>query len=318
MLRDLRLDETAAVVQLLKSSLGESSSPKTIAYWHWKHVANPFGPSPVMVAEEDNELAAVRAFMQYKWQLGQTLFDAVRAVDTATHPSQQGKGFFKKLTMAMVAQCIQENKKFVFNTPNESSKPGYLKMGWQAMGKVSVCLKPILPGFSTKGGVLPQFEWNDVPTVPMEKLCAKWNSKMAASGKWFVPRSVAFLQWRYHQNPVQQYFTYGNQHFYLCMYIKRHRYFSELRISELIWDHENAAAVKPVIWACIRQTAQLNHALLLSCAPVVRQLLGGSFVLERAIGPILTVRKLYMNDAEFGKLKTLPNSYFQLGDLELF
>jgi hypothetical protein len=35
---------------------------------------------------------------------------------------------------------------FVFNTPNDKSRPGYLKMGWQEVGKLSVAIRVAGPG----------------------------------------------------------------------------------------------------------------------------------------------------------------------------
>ena len=61
---------------------------------------------------------------------------AVRAVDTATHPDHQGRGIFRRLTLGAVDELQADGVDFVFNTPNDQSRPGYLKMGWQAVGRV--------------------------------------------------------------------------------------------------------------------------------------------------------------------------------------
>ncbi len=59
---------------------------------------------------------------------------AVRAVDTATHPDHQGRGIFSTLTPTRSRRC-GSRADLVFNTPNEKSLPGYLKMGWQIVGQ---------------------------------------------------------------------------------------------------------------------------------------------------------------------------------------
>src|SRR5688500_17576198 len=85
------------IVSLLKLSLGESLMPKSERYWRWKHIENPFGVSPVLLAIEAGTIIGVRAFMRWAWSRGETRLEAVRAVDTATHPDFQGRGIFRKL-----------------------------------------------------------------------------------------------------------------------------------------------------------------------------------------------------------------------------
>jgi N-acetylglutamate synthase-like GNAT family acetyltransferase len=53
-----------AIIDLLKISLGETLLPKSENYWRWKHIENPFGPSPVLLAVEDNNLIGVRALQK--------------------------------------------------------------------------------------------------------------------------------------------------------------------------------------------------------------------------------------------------------------
>ena len=96
-IRPATYDDTPAIIELLKKSLGESMIPKSAALWSWKHEQNPFGPSFVLLAEENNELIGVRAFMQWQWVWNDKIYRAIRAVDTATHPKHQGRGIFKKL-----------------------------------------------------------------------------------------------------------------------------------------------------------------------------------------------------------------------------
>jgi GNAT superfamily N-acetyltransferase len=87
-----------AIVVLLKKSLGETSSPKTVDYWFWKHIHNPFGESMVLLALKNGQLIGVRAMMRWNWQRGTDTFNTLRAVDTVTHPDHQGKGIFSFLT----------------------------------------------------------------------------------------------------------------------------------------------------------------------------------------------------------------------------
>jgi predicted N-acetyltransferase YhbS len=95
-IREATEEDIPDILEVLKASLGETSSKKTEDVWKYKHIDNPFGKSMVLVAIEENKIIGVRAFMRWKWQKGDCVFSAFRAVDTATHPKHQGKGIFKK------------------------------------------------------------------------------------------------------------------------------------------------------------------------------------------------------------------------------
>ena len=95
-IRAAQPQDTPAIIEILKKSLGESLIPITENLWSWKHEQNPFGKSFVLLALENAELIGVRAFMRWRWQWNGKEFEAIRAVDTATHPDHQGKGIFKK------------------------------------------------------------------------------------------------------------------------------------------------------------------------------------------------------------------------------
>ena len=164
LVRNSKQVDLTEIVNLLKQSLGESLIPKSENFWRWKHVENPFGQSPVLVAEENNKLIGVRAFMLWQWQLNGKTLKAARAVDTATHPNHQGKGIFKKLTLQLIEDCKQNHVDFIFNTPNKNSMPGYLKMGWIKAGRLPMRLRFITPfeEFFFRNKVTQQISWEEL------------------------------------------------------------------------------------------------------------------------------------------------------------
>ena len=129
-------DEQAAVA-LCAEVLGHGEGDGFAELFHWKHRENPFGPSPMWVAVDAGRVVAVRVFMRWQFQRDGRSVPAVRAVDTATHPDYQGKGLFTTLTLQGLAEIAQEGVELVFNTPNDKSRPGYLKMGWQEVGRLA-------------------------------------------------------------------------------------------------------------------------------------------------------------------------------------
>jgi GNAT superfamily N-acetyltransferase len=144
-------EDEPAVLALLVGALGEGpSGQRTPDFFRWKHLENPFGESLLLVAELDDEIVGLRAFLRWGFTVGDRSLRAVRAVDTATREDQRGKGIFSTLTKAAVAE-LRTDTDLVFNTPNGSSRPGYLKMGWQEVGRVPVWIKVRRPVSFARG-----------------------------------------------------------------------------------------------------------------------------------------------------------------------
>ncbi len=139
-------DDMSQVLSLLSASLGWVPDDHHAAFFAWKHTANPFGPSPAWVAERDCRVIGFRAFLRWEFEQPGAVVAAVRAVDTATAPEARGSGVFTRLTRFGLAALAAEGVRFVFNTPNDQSRPGYLKMGWQEVGRVPLQLRLSSPG----------------------------------------------------------------------------------------------------------------------------------------------------------------------------
>lgn len=130
----------------------------------------------------------------------------VRAVDTATLPSHQGKGIFSKLTMAAVDELTDAGVSAVFNTPNDKSRPGYLKMGWHQVGRVPVKIQPRSPltiPAMVRSKVAAE-KWGietDVGLDPGEALAESGPVEAALRASpsptgWATPLTVDYLRWR--------------------------------------------------------------------------------------------------------------------------
>lgn len=135
-------DDEPAILALLRASLGWGDDPRFVALYRWKHLENAFGPSPSWVAVHDGHIVGLRTFMRWEFERDGQVVKAVRAVDTATHPDFQGRGIFRTLTMIGVDELTNEGVELVFNTPNDKSRPGYLKMGWKVVGRLPVLVRP--------------------------------------------------------------------------------------------------------------------------------------------------------------------------------
>jgi GNAT superfamily N-acetyltransferase len=311
-----------AIITLLKRSLGESTIPKSEALWNWKHEQNPFGASYVLVAEEGGELIGVRAFMQWQWQWNNTIFKAIRAVDTATHPAHQGKGIFKKLTLQQVETCKQQGISFVFNTPNEQSKPGYLKMGWVEQGKMPLKIKVRLSAawlFFNRNNVNRTVTTQDWHTTVINRVSSNKQDYIS------TVLSPKYIQWRYANNPLYNYNYFTDGEFFLIITrTKTHSIVDELRITDFILfdDKADARYINKSVKTLLSQFCNKHAIGFITLSGRQYQQNQQYFkwmgvVPVKAAGPIITLKNLNLND-KFDSFLNTGNWSYSLGDMELF
>lgn len=142
-IRRTRPEDLDQVLRLFRSALEWEPEDPNEALFAWKHRQNAFGESPAWVALEGDRVVGFRTFMRWRFvdDEGKT-HSAVRAVDTVTSPDYQGRGIFRRLTLQGVAELTLAGDRMVFNTPNEQSRPGYLKMGWNVVRHLPVGMLP--------------------------------------------------------------------------------------------------------------------------------------------------------------------------------
>lgn len=61
-----------------------------------------------------------------------------QCIDTCIHPDFQGKGIFKLSNQNLVSEIGA-----FYNYPNQKSKPGYIKSGWQEISKMNIYLNKL-------------------------------------------------------------------------------------------------------------------------------------------------------------------------------
>lgn len=315
----IRLAETQdvpAIVALLKQSLGEVSSAKTEAYWQWKHIANPFGSSPVYVASDGEQLIGVRAMMRWQWQTKTELYISLRAVDTATHPQHQGKGVFKALTQHLLELAKTEDYAFVFNTPNEHSLPGYLKMGWQVFSKAPVFIKPIV-GFSRHTSE----KWAYYQQVLQLVTRDEFSYVSLFPHLLHTPKTWEYFNWRYKQCPFQDYgyvsgFIYGLPFGIVIKRKKRGRFY-ELRVCDYwLADADCFPLMVDAAVKAARETGCLFLSMCLTGLQKKRSFQKLGFISIEKKSPVITMKPIQARSVF--TVKNVTNWHFHVGDLELF
>jgi GNAT superfamily N-acetyltransferase len=213
-IRPFRDGDESQVLDLLRVSLGgRPAGTRAPDLFRWKHLENPFGRSMLFVGEASGRIIGLRAFMWWRFEAGDQTITAVRAVDTATHPDFRGRGVFSELTRAALDEA-RANADMVFNTPNEKSLPGYLKMGWVPVGRVPIAVRlrrPIAFLRTFRGG-RPASARAPVGGLEAGEILSDSEGvsellrRMQQPGpRLATPRSLEYLRWRYASAPVLDY-----------------------------------------------------------------------------------------------------------------
>lgn len=331
--REYRAADEAAVLGLLNRALGSGRAfERSPAFFRWKHGENPFGPSLMLLADGD-EIVGLRAFLKWQFRTAGATVDAVRAVDTATHPGYQRLGIFSRLTAACLEHARSEGVRFVFNTPNRFSLPGYLKLGWTYVGRTTVMLRPLRPfrmarALLTRRRGTPHDEGGPDRMRPAQDLLsaehalgdllARDDAALASGIR--TARSVAFLKWRYGMAPSLRYGAHwldsGELRAAVIYRLTYRRGLLELMICELFLDDPRAGRqVVRELLGEVRADYAVAHCAWAS--PHRRVFLAAGFVPVPRQGPHFTVRPLGPIDGGCNP-GSAASWRLSLGDLEVF
>ncbi len=306
------------IMALAQAALGWDDDERHIAFFDWKHRRNPFGPSPMWVAEESGEVLAFRTFLRWEWlRPDGGVARAVRAVDTATHPDVQGRGLFRALTMTALDELTDEGVDFVFNTPNHQSRPGYLKMGWEVIGRPPVRVRPCgLGGLARLARArVAAAKWSEPaafgePAAEAFADDAQLEALMAilTADELTTNRSPAYWRWRYGFGPLHYRVVRRGDDLtdgFAVVRLRRRGAAVEATVCELVVHPGDRGAVG----ALLRRIEGADYLLV---AGRLSPLQGGLLPLPHQ-GPLVTWRAVNQTEPP-----TLAGWNLSLGDLELF
>jgi len=314
-------EDHPAVIDLAGAALGWRDREADEALFRWKHLDNPAGPSPMWLAVADGEIVGFRAFLRWSFDdphLGRQ--SAVRAVDTATDPAHQGQGIFTALTRHGLDAEREAGTDFVFNTPNAQSRPGYLKLGWQVVGRVPVAVvvtSPAAAGRMVRARV-PAGKWSEPSDAGRpapealaddDHLDALLASIAPARGLRTV-RTPEHLRWRYGLDRLRyRVLARGAtiEDGLAVFRVRRRGLAVETTLADVLVPGGDRRAERDLVAAVVRAT---RPDYLIS---VQRRVASGRSIRLPGQGPILTFRGIHR-----ASMPPLDRWDLTLGDIELF
>lgn len=318
-------DHEPQILALGVRSLGWETDDRYRELYRWKHEDNAFGRSPRWVALEDGQVVGFRVFLRWRWRRPDgTVATAVRAVDTATDPDFQGRGIFKRLTTSALDDLRAEGVDFIFNTPNDQSRPGYLKMGWVELGRPPVALAPRLLSVPKVARAKVAADLWSMPSsvgVPGsaladEALASRLLAAAAptAADAWTTDRSPAWMAWRFGLEPLHYRvlaaadLPKGGRHgdAAAVFRLRRRGAAVEATIADL---YAPTSSARSFLVRQVLKATKADYALVAAQATVEPI----PAVSLPAFGPLVTWRELQGTPAP-----TVDDFRFAVGDLELF
>jgi GNAT superfamily N-acetyltransferase len=312
--REATDEDLPAILRLLESSLGWVPDEQYAAFYRWKHHDNPFGRSPAWVALDGDRIVGLRVWLRWRFVRDGRGWEAVRAVDTATDPDYQGRGIFRRLTTTSVEVLAEQGVAHVFNTPNEQSRPGYLKMGWEQVGKLPVGVRfrtPVTAVTAVRARV-PAEKWSLPTDVGSPALDVLDDTALVEALVDELPDDrirtqldVEVLRWRYGFGPLH-YRGLREGGGIVLFRLRRRGPATECVVGHVLAPDQKVAR------RLLREVAKVSRAdqvLQLTSRP---HLAGGYLPLPGG-GPILTWRDL----ADSG-MPQLGEWDLTMGDVELF
>ena len=310
-----------AILELARRSLGWNGDDDDEQFFRWKHFENPVGESPMWVAMAGDRVIGFRTFLRWQFaRTDETRLLAVRAVDTATDPDFQGRGIFSRLTMHGISELRDEGVGIIFNTPNSKSLPGYLKMGWEVVGRPAVSIMPNgfwslwqLAGARTSAsrnpiemrvGERPEDVFSD--TAAVDRLF----TRVAGHTGLSTVRSPEYLRWRYGFAPLRYRVVLhsSSPEDGLAVFHLRRR---GRAIEATVCDVMTPATTPHVEHSLMKKIARLTNADYLLRIDQRKWMRG--FAPVPGNGPVLTFRSI-----DGRKIPTLADLSLTMGDVELF
>lgn len=309
-IRKATRDDVGRMVELMRAGLGEGTLERSADVWRWKHEESPFGVSEVIVAEVEGRMIGLRAFMRWNFcEGGVATASAVRAVDTVTHPDWQGRGLFTRLTRRLCDDVAAQGTDFVFNTPNAKSRPGYLKMGWQDLGRITVWGRAVGPRWRRA-----------VEARPAREVLAGVEVAPRADEGLHTRVTSTYLRWRYGAVPGLDYRVAVEDDAVAVGRVRTRRGLREAMVCEVV-PGQGLGGIARAAHAVRRLGRSLDASYAIAVAPLgsarAAALALAGFAPVPRVGPHFTVRPLQSAGASQRALR-LRGWALSLGDVELF
>ena len=204
------MEEVLALLQQSFASVQRSGNvDRGLRFWNWKYRNSPFGPAIIQVVRIDGRIAATGCLWPMTLLCNDRRLRALQPCDTAVHPDFRRRGLFGQLNRARKDLATERNLDLIFNFPNANSLPGYIKSGWQHLGRVPWLVRIMKPAAVLRDR-LHSGKSMAIEVPGDYRLSESIASQIrthdsSALDCVSMERPAAFWKWRFSQHPNRQY-----------------------------------------------------------------------------------------------------------------
>jgi GNAT superfamily N-acetyltransferase len=141
--RAFETEDEPGVLEVLRAAFGtwprDIDSVTPTEFFHWKHMASPFGQSLMRVAVADRAVVGFGAYMPWRLRARGGALSAMRGVDFAVHPSYRGRGASSSIRATM---NFPDEAALTWSNPDKESRSSGLKEGWHLVNKLPRFVQP--------------------------------------------------------------------------------------------------------------------------------------------------------------------------------
>ena len=323
-----------ASASLMKTAWGENdfSSPEFI---RWQYQDNPYGavigcyasPETSATGTDIPSLFAAQYVVIPSPLAVPGTDEPIRAalsVNTVTHPEHQGKKLFVRLAERCFERAASDGVRCVFGFPNQSSLPGFKKLGFSVSPELKLSFALLRPVGLPLHALRVLSDWRNPNPRPCDDsevgealppglaLPSPPNSLLNCI---HVPRERAWVSWRYAQHPTRRYLHFSAS---ASTLIFRTMKLGTLRVCLLfdILGTLSSAEVKQFKRALTKARIDVVCGVFAPSAPryqpLLRTLLPFSVPTRFSPKPFFVITRALKGD-----LPEAPD-YYTLGDLDLY
>ncbi len=104
-------------------------------FWIHKHYENPVGETIFFGIFDEDRLVAINGFMPMLFSNGSEKYRVLESCESAVNSQYRHRGLFSALISAAIEWAKENEIDFLFGMPNMFSAPGFIKLGWNAIGE---------------------------------------------------------------------------------------------------------------------------------------------------------------------------------------
>lgn len=186
--------DEAAILTLFETTFGR---PLTESFWRWRFQEHPAGGPMIMLAWDDDRLAAHYAASHSPLVVDGQTVPAALSMTTMTHPDYRGRRLFEATASALYEQINSEGIQAIWGFPNINSTVAFRRrLGWSSIADVAALHQH---SKSTTDEVLGQ-------VIELPAIDERFDGSFADNAEGIRPaRDASTLRWRVDRNPSERY-----------------------------------------------------------------------------------------------------------------